>query len=97
MHDNYYSQKPCRSELKWKRARDGAIIIRTDSNQLIGLAPFGMDIYEKCSGKTTILEITQYLQKKYPHISIYQIEDEIYRFLHFLQSVGVLVICTDDF
>jgi len=97
MNNDYYSRKPCRNELVWKKAGDGVIIVYTNYHQLIGLAPLGREIFESCDGKTPISAITRYLKKKHPGIPGDRIENEIYRFLHFMQSVGALALDSDDF
>lgn len=98
MTKNYYSQKPRRSEFLWKKGADGEITLRMINSQfVINLGPMGTDVFERCDGKTTISQMMEFLKKKYPHIPAYQIEHDTNLFLHWLQSLGLLLVYWDDF
>ncbi len=98
MDTNYYSQKPRRSEFLWKKSADGLIILRLiQSQDVINLGPLGSEVFERCDGKTTIAEITGDLRKKYSHIPANHLEHDVYHFLHWLQSMGLVLIYWDDF
>jgi hypothetical protein len=98
MNENYYSQKPKRSEFLWKRGGDGNIMLRMINSQyLISLGPLGTEIYERCDGKTPVSVIVEFLKNKHNHISPDHIEHDTYQFLHWLQSLGLLLIYWEDF
>ncbi len=93
----YYRKIPCRNETAWKREM-GKIVIQTPHYYLLSLTPMGAFIFENCDGKNSVAKIAKLLTAKY--VKSYgpkKIECEICRFLHLMQAVGALILCTDDF
>jgi hypothetical protein len=97
MDNGYYSQKPCHTGVSWKKISAGEIIINTHDSRQIRLTPMGSDIFERCNGRQTISEISDYLRGKYNQLTADQIESETYQFLYLMQSLGVLIIDWDEF
>lgn len=95
--DGYYAAKPHRNERAWKKDAQGGVVVRTKFNRLLCLAPLGSDIFLLCSGKKNTAEIVAFLEKKYPAVPGGEIVSEVYRFLSFMQSMGVLMINPDNF
>jgi hypothetical protein len=93
----YHAQTPCHVGILWKPSANGEIIIRTPRHQLICLTCMGTDIFTRCNGKTPISEIQKFLEKKYSHMPTHHIGSELYRFLQWLESLGVIIIDWDDF
>ncbi len=91
------SHTPCHVGIVWKPAGSGEIVIRTPESQLICLTPMGADIFTRCDGKTPISGILEVLKEKYSHMSHGEIETKTYRFLQWLESLGVIIIDWDDF
>lgn len=98
MAKDYYRQKPKRLEFLWKRDKDGTILLRMMNSQfLISLGPMGTDVYERCNAKTTMAEIIEFVKNKYSQIPAQEIEHDIYQFVHWLETLGLLLVYWDDF
>lgn len=95
--DSYYAAKPRRNEWAWKKDAQGRVVVRTKFNRMLCLTALGSDIFLLCGGKKTTTEIVAFLEKKYPAVPGGEIASEVYRFLSFMQSMGVLMINPDNF
>lgn len=95
--DNYYAAKPRRNERAWKKNAQGRVVVLTKFNRLLCLTPLGSDIFLLCGGEKNTAKIVAFLEKKYPTVPGGVIASEVYRFLYFMQSMGVLMINPDNF
>ena len=93
----YETFKPLRDQRAWKKNAAGGVVVRTKFNRLLCLTPLGSDIFLLCGGKKTTAEIVTSMKGKYPAVPGGEIDSEVYNFLSFMQSMGVLLINPDHF
>lgn len=92
MDREYNLETPCHTAVMWKKLSEDEIVISTPNFQQIRLATIGKAIFERSNGKNTVSEIIDYLRNKYPQMSENQIKSETYKFLNYMQSIGVIII-----
>jgi len=99
MTKNKYEQIPALVRLTWKRYEsnpDSAVVLTHKGRQFL-IDPMGLDIIDRCNGRTTTGSILGFLKEKYPHMSPQEVEQEAFNFLTVMQTHEALVMDWDCF